>query len=73
MESCYASGDLISSTNSHTHTATGIQLLYSIELLQEINQLIVPYYMLQLNFIEATTGCRSMTFHQPEISPLINS
>jgi hypothetical protein len=32
-------------------------------MLQEIIQLIVPYYMLQLNLIEATTGCRSMTFH----------
>ena len=63
MESCYASGDLLSSTNSHTHTTTGIQLLCSIEMLQEINQLIVPYYMLQLKFIEEAIGCRSMTFH----------
>ena len=65
MESCYPSGALISRTNSHTHTATRSQFLYSIELLHEIIQLIVPYYMLQLNFIKAATGCRSLTFHQP--------
>jgi hypothetical protein len=33
---------------------TGIQLLYSTELLQERIQLIVPYNMLQLNLIEST-------------------
>jgi hypothetical protein len=63
LKACYPSGALLSSTNSHTHIATGSQLLYSIELLQEIIQLIVPYYMLQLYFIEAATGCRSMMFH----------
>jgi hypothetical protein len=73
MKSCYPSGALLSSTNSHTHTAIGIQFLYFIEILQKINQLIVPYYKLQLNFIEETTGCRSMMFHQPYISLLINS
>jgi hypothetical protein len=38
-------------------------LLYSIELVQEIIQLIVPYYMLQLYFTEAAIGCISMAFH----------
>jgi hypothetical protein len=54
LEACYPPGALLSSTNSGVHTATEIQFLYSIELLQEIIQLIVPYYMLQLNLIEST-------------------
>ena len=45
---------LLSSTNSGIHTAAETQLLYSIELLQESIQIIVPCYMLQLNLIEST-------------------
>jgi hypothetical protein len=54
LEACYPPGALLSSTNSGVHTAAEIQFLYSIELLQESIQLIVPYYMLQLNLIEST-------------------